>query len=127
MEKICQKRLQNIIHEKEKKPKPCLGAENLYEELSKRGYLESKGQYIDVLVASVWEMILSNFASFRKVPSGRKKGIYHADLINHERKIIVELKNRYNTLNACGRRGVFDKLLDYKKKYPDYCLILCAY
>lgn len=32
------------------------------------------------------------------------------DLINHEKRIVVEMKNKYNTLNAEGQKNCFTKL-----------------
>lgn len=32
------------------------------------------------------------------------------DLINHDKRIVVEMKNKYNTLNAEGQKNVFTKL-----------------
>lgn len=38
------------------------------------------------------------------------KGDQDFDLINHEKRIVVEMKNKYNTLNAEGQKNCFNKL-----------------
>ena len=48
------------------------------------------------------------------------------DLINHKRKEIHEVKNRYNTTNADQRRAIFDKFVEASKEYKDYAYIFGA-
>lgn len=60
--------------------------------------------------------------------SGWKEPGDTLDLINHERKIVAEVKNKYNTLNAEGNISVYDKLETVLNKtsgyygYTAYCV-----
>ena len=53
---------------------------------------------------------------FTKQPSG-------IDLINHRRKIAVELKNGYR-INSIVRREDFRRLKEFKRQHPRYIVIL---
>lgn len=45
------------------------------------------------------------------------------DILHPDRKIILELKSRWNTDNANSRRACYDKLARFKACHPDYTVI----
>ena len=42
------------------------------------------------------------------------------DIISHEKKVVIELKNSIKTDNSSSRKTNFDKLAKFKKSNPDY-------
>ena len=66
-------------------------------------------------VGTAWELVFTDYG-FTKQPSG-------IDLINHRRKIAVELKNGYR-INSIVRREDFRRLKEFKRQHPRYIVIL---
>ena len=66
-------------------------------------------------VGSAWELVFTDYG-FTKQPSG-------IDLINHRRKIAVELKSGYR-MNSIVRREDFRRLQEFKSSHPRYIVIL---
>ena len=52
---------------------------------------------------------------------GHKSGL---DCRKKDNSIILEIKNKYNTCNSNSQKTVYDKLSEYKKKYPKTRCIL---
>lgn len=42
------------------------------------------------------------------------------DIINDQKKLIFEIKNRFNTDNSSSKKANFDKLAKCKQFYPEY-------
>jgi hypothetical protein len=72
-------------------------------------------------IGEIWQEVLGSYNMFENLGVGHKTGL---DIISHEKKIIVELKNRTNTDNASSRKANLDKLAKFKKENPDY---ICVY
>ena len=72
-------------------------------------------QVLRMRVGTAWELVFTDYG-FTKQPSG-------IDLINHRRKIAVELKNGYR-INSIVRREDFRRLPEFKSSHPRYIVIL---
>ena len=72
-------------------------------------------QVLRMRVGTAWELVFTDYG-FTKQPSG-------IDLINHRRKIAVELKNGYR-INSIVRREDFRRLKEFKRQHPRYIVIL---
>ena len=72
-------------------------------------------QVLRMRVGTAWELVFTDYG-FTKQPSG-------IDLINHRRKIAVELKNGYR-INSIVRREDFRRLKEFKSQHPRYIVIL---
>ena len=80
--------------------------------------LEENSYRLQVLrmhVGTAWELVFTDY-EFTKQPSG-------IDLINHRRKIAVELKNGYR-INSIVRCEDFRRLKEFKRQHPRYIVIL---
>ena len=72
-------------------------------------------QVLRMRVGNAWELVFTDYG-FIKQPSG-------IDLINHRRKIAVELKNGYR-INSIVRREDFRRLQEFKLQHPRYTVLL---
>lgn len=68
-------------------------------------------------IGEIWQEVLGNYDGFINLKTGHESGL---DIISHNKKIVIELKNRTNTDNASSRKTNFDKLSKFKKKNPEY-------
>jgi hypothetical protein len=75
---------------------------------------------IQMKYGEIWQYVLGNYRHFQDLRVGDKTGL---DIMSTRRKIIIELKNRYNTDNKSSRKANFDKLAKFKKKNNDYTVI----
>lgn len=64
----------------------------------------------------VWQVAIGNFDEFCDLGIGHETGL---DVMSKTRKIIIELKNRYNTDNSSSRKANNDKLAKFKCANPD--------
>jgi hypothetical protein len=64
----------------------------------------------------IWEIVLLNYSDFERVET--------LDFIFHQRKIIIELKNKSTTLNIAAYAGTLLGMKSLRTKYPDYTFIL---
>ena len=71
-------------------------------------------QVLRMHVGNACELVFTGYG-FTKQPSG-------IDLINHRRKIAVELKNGYG-INSIARREDFHRLKEFKRQCPRYIVI----
>jgi hypothetical protein len=62
-------------------------------------------------------MIIGDYKNYENLSINHYSGL---DIRNKKKKIIIELKNRYNTDNNSSRKQNFLKLSEYKKKHPNY-------
>ena len=74
-----------------------------------------KLQILRMRVGLAWELVFTDYG-FQKLPQG-------IDLVNHRRKIAIELKNGYR-INSMVRRADYRQLRDFKNKHPDYTVIM---
>jgi hypothetical protein len=71
-------------------------------------------------VGEMWQEALGSVPGFMNLKQGHETGL---DILSHERKIAIELKNRTNTDNASSKKTNFDKLAAFKKLHPEYTCI----
>lgn len=76
---------------------------------------------LQMKIGNIWQITIGNYGDFIDLGNGHHTGL---DVKNRKRKIIMEIKNRYNTDNASSRKSNFDKLAIYKNKHPDF---VCMY
>ena len=74
-----------------------------------------KLQILRIRIGQAWELVFTDYG-FVKLPSG-------IDLINHKRKIAVELKNGYR-INSIVKREDLRRLREFKSTRPRYTVIL---
>jgi hypothetical protein len=72
---------------------------------------------IQMKIGNIWQIAIGNYGDFRDLGIGHHTGL---DIKNKNRKIIIELKNRYNTDNSSSKKSNFDKLANYKKEHSDF-------
>jgi hypothetical protein len=72
---------------------------------------------LQMKIGNVWQIAIGNYYNFRDLCVGHHTGL---DVKNKKRKIIMEIKNRYNTNNASSKKSNFDKLEKYKRKHQDF-------
>lgn len=72
---------------------------------------------IQMNIGMLWQFAIGNFSDFQDLGVGHPTGL---DILSTRKKIIIELKNRYNTDNASSRKANFDKLAKFKKDNPEY-------
>lgn len=75
---------------------------------------------IQMKYGEIWQYVLGNYRHFEDLKVGHETGL---DIMSTFRKVIIELKNRYNTDNASSRKSNLDKLVEFKKKNKDYTVI----
>jgi hypothetical protein len=75
---------------------------------------------IQMKIGNIWQIAIGNYENFIDLKNGHVTGL---DIKNKHRKIIMELKNRYNTDNSSSRKTNYDKLAKYKKTHPDYSCV----
>ena len=68
----------------------------------------------------IWQMVIGEYYKFEDLKKGHITGL---DILSSERKIIIELKNRYNTDNSSSLKTNLDKLSKFKLSNKDYTCI----
>ena len=76
-----------------------------------------KIKQLQMKIGNIWQIVIGNYNKFKNLKTGDETGL---DVISNDRKIIIELKNRYNTDNSSSRKTNYNKLASYKKKHLDY-------
>jgi hypothetical protein len=64
--------------------------------------------------------MIGTYQHFTDLGEGNITGL---DVLSHNRKIIMEIKNRHNTDNTSARKTNIDKLMKFKDEHPDYTCI----
>ena len=94
---------------------------NEYIETKKESFRKSKIiKQIQMITGKVWQEAIGLYPNFVNLGEGHISGL---DNLNEVRKIILELKNRYNTDNASAKKSNYSKLVKYKKENSDYEVI----
>lgn len=70
-----------------------------------------KVRKINMLEGEISQMIIGDFIGWENLKTGHESGL---DCYNKDRKIILELKNKYNTCNSDSLKSVLNKLSFYK-------------
>lgn len=71
-----------------------------------------KDKHRHMKIGEIWQELIGNYKDFINLKTGHKTGL---DIINYNRKIIIELKNRTNTDNNSSRKSNLEKLYLFKK------------
>jgi hypothetical protein len=79
-----------------------------------------KDKHRQMKYGEIWQEAIGNYKDFINLKTGHETGL---DIINHNRKIIIELKNRTNTDNYSSRKSNIEKLYIFKKNNPEYTCI----
>lgn len=77
--------------------------------------LKEKQYQMDV--GNIWQQVIGNYDGFIDLKNGHKSGL---DILSHEKKIAIELKNRTNTDNNSARKYNYNKLSKFKTENPEY-------
>lgn len=65
----------------------------------------------------IWQIAIGEYDTFCNLKVGHVTGL---DVMSHSRKVVIEIKNRYNTDNASARKTNYSKLAAFKSIHPDY-------
>ena len=76
-----------------------------------------KLKQLQMNAGNIWQIAIGNYNTFEDLKTSHSTG---CDVKSNSRKIIIELKNRYNTDNASSKKSNFDKLVKYKKENSDW-------
>jgi hypothetical protein len=68
------------------------------------------------IIGNIWQEIFTLSSGW----NSHKKGI---DLINEDKKIVMELKNRYNTCNSSSKKFIINRLLEFQKENKEYSCV----
>lgn len=69
---------------------------------------------------AIWQCEIGNWEGWEDLGTGHSSGL---DIRSVEKKIIGELKNRWNTDNSSSKCRNHQKLLNYKRAHPEYTCI----
>lgn len=72
---------------------------------------------LQMKIGHIWQVVLGNYKNYINLKQNHISGL---DIINYDKKIIIELKNRTNTDNSSSRKQNFNKLSKFKKENPEY-------
>lgn len=76
-----------------------------------------KLKQLQMNIGKIWQIAIGNYENFIDLGEGDKSGL---DVKSDKLKIIMEIKNRYNTDNASAKKANYDKLVKFKADNPDY-------
>jgi hypothetical protein len=76
-----------------------------------------KLKQIQMNIGKIWQLTIGNYKHFIDLGEGHITGL---DVKSDKLKIIMEIKNRYNTDNASAKKANYDKLVKFKINNPDY-------
>ena len=76
-----------------------------------------KLKQLQMNAGNIWQIVIGNYNTFEDLYTSHSSG---CDVKSNTRKIIIELKNRYNTDNASSRKSNLDKLVKFKKENSDW-------
>jgi hypothetical protein len=65
----------------------------------------------------IWQVVIGEYPGYTNLYTGHPSGL---DIMSEPRKIIMELKNRYNSDNQSSRKANLDKLVAFKVQNPEY-------
>ena len=69
---------------------------------------------IQMKIGKIWQIAIGSYKNFIDLGEGDKSGL---DVVSHKRKVIIELKNRYN---ASAKKTNYDKIEAFIKVNPEY-------
>jgi hypothetical protein len=68
---------------------------------------------IQMMEGEIAQQSIGLFYNWKNLKIGNKHGL---DCMKNDNSIVIELKNKYNTMNHDSKKSVFDKLAEYKKQ-----------
>lgn len=74
-----------------------------------------KIKQLQMKIGQLWEFIIINYRDYEKADI--KTGL---DIVNHNKKLIFEIKNRYNTDNYSSKKSNYNKLSEFKRQNKNY-------
>jgi hypothetical protein len=83
--------------------------------------IAKKLKQIQMNVGKIWQISIGKWKDFTDLGEGDETGL---DVKSDKLKIIMEIKNRYNTDNLSSRKTNYSKLANYKKAHSDF---ICIY
>lgn len=72
---------------------------------------------LQMKIGYIWQCIIGDYQGFENLKQGHPTGL---DVCCKDRKIIMEIKNRFNTDNQSARNSNYNKLIKFKNENPDY-------
>src|SRR5690625_1134875 len=79
--------------------------------------LMQKIKFCQMKIGEIWQAVFGLVKHFEDLRVGHPSGL---DIRSKKLKIIMELKNSYNTDNSSSRKAKFDCLCEYIKQNPKY-------
>jgi hypothetical protein len=90
------------------------------EKLKTNKLIALKERQRQMKIGEIWQEVLGNYKGCINLKTGHKTGL---DILSHNRKFAIELKNRTNTDNASSKKSNLDKLAKFKLANPEYVCI----
>ena len=90
------------------------------EKLKTNKLIALKERQRQMKIGEIWQEVLGNYKGCINLKTGHETGL---DILSHNRKIAIELKNRTNTDNASSKKSNLDKLAKFKLANPEYVCI----
>ena len=76
-----------------------------------------KIKQLQMNIGNIWQYVIGNYYNFENLKQNHITGL---DIKSDNLKIIIELKNRYNTDNSSSRKTNYDKLAKFKQNNLEY-------
>lgn len=90
------------------------------EKLKTNKLIALKERQRQMKIGEIWQEVLGNYKGCINLKTGHETGL---DILSHNRKFAIELKNRTNTDNASSKKSNLDKLAKFKLANPEYVCI----
>jgi hypothetical protein len=90
------------------------------EKLKTNKLIALKERQRQMKIGEIWQEVLGNYKECINLKTGNETGL---DILSHNRKFAIELKNRTNTDNASSKKSNLDKLAKFKLANPEYVCI----
>lgn len=118
MEKIINKYIKEAVREakkcKVKIPSTPFTKMGYYKKIS---YESIKLKQLQMKLGRSYQKIIGSIDGFEDLEVGHKTGL---DILNNQKKIIMELKSATNTDNSKSKEQAFENLINSDKYYPNY-------
>jgi hypothetical protein len=75
---------------------------------------------IQMKYGELWQHVIGSYKHFINLKNGDNSGL---DIKSIDKKIIIELKNSFNTDNSSSKKANYDKLSKYKENNKEYTCI----
>lgn len=117
LEKTFQKQVENAVKTQSRQRKPLVGMTRLSNSFSETRSSENLSRSVSMAYGRLWQGVIGSYGGFRDLGVGDESGL---DIVDDDRKIIMEVKSSHNTDNSNSRTQAFNKLVRFKKSNPDY-------